>query len=63
MCLCVNCFDLHAETSENYGLVAETFEHGKERLRFLKDRLILGQLKTFSFPKRIVIYAARYEYN
>ena len=60
MFLCVNCFDLNAETSESYGLVAETFEHGNERSRFLKDRLILGQLKIFSFSKRIVIYAVKY---
>ena len=60
LCLRVNCFDLNAETSEIYELVAETFEHGNELMRFLKDRLIFGQLKIFSFSKRIVIYAVRY---
>ena len=58
--LCVNCFDLSAETSEIYGLVKETFEHDNKRLRFLTHRLILDQLKIFSFSKRIVIYAGRY---
>jgi hypothetical protein len=56
MCLCVNCFDLNSETSKSYGLVAETFEYGNELLRFQKDRLILGQLKIFSFSKRIFRY-------
>jgi len=59
MCLYVNCFDLSAEISENYGLVAEEFEHDNELLKFLTDRLIIGQLKIFSFPKRIVVYAVR----
>jgi len=60
VCLCVNCFDLNPGTSKSYGLVAETFEHDNELLRFQKDRLILGQLNIFNFSKRIVIYAIRY---
>jgi hypothetical protein len=60
VCLRVNCFALNAETGEVCGLVTETFKHGNELLKFLKDKLIHGQLKIPSFSKCSVINAVRY---